>query len=212
MNLILLGIFAYLLGSIPSAVIVGKVFYNIDVRDYGSGNAGATNTFRVLGVWPGIVVLILDMAKGCFAAGLVFLQIRYLPGYGYQWVNLKLIFGGLAVVGHLYPIFAGFRGGKGIATLLGMVIAIHYLSALACAGIFIAILMGTRYVSLSSILAAIAFPILLALVFQKDNPYFIAFAIATAFLVVATHQKNIKRLLTRTESKANILPKHRTKK
>jgi glycerol-3-phosphate acyltransferase PlsY len=211
MELVLLGILAYLLGSIPNAVWVGKSFYNIDIREHGSGNAGATNVFRVLGKGPGVAVLLADMMKGVLAASLVYVQHRYNSDSGYVWVNLKLIYGGLAVLGHLYPVFANFRGGKGIATLFGMIIVIHYFSALACAGIFLIILFSTRYVSLSSILAAISFPVLVTVVFHKDNPYFIAFGICAAVTVILTHRKNITRLIARTESKANILPSHRRK-
>lgn len=203
-ELIFLGVMAYLLGSIPSAVWIGKFGYGKDVRNFGSGNAGATNTFRILGTGPGILVLIFDVLKGLAAASLVYFQHRFSPDSGYQWVNLKLIYGFLAVLGHLYPVFAGFRGGKGIATLFGMVIGIHYFSALACAGIFLLILFSTRYVSLSSIIAAITFPLLVIVVFQKDNPYFIAFGFCAAALVVATHQKNIRRLLAGEENKAKL--------
>lgn len=212
MILILLAVIAYLLGSIPTAVWVGKAFYHIDIREYGSGNAGASNTFRILGIKSGIFVMLIDVLKGLAAGGLVYLQHQYNPiTTHYQWVNLKLIYGGLAVLGHLYPIFADFRGGKGIATLFGMILAIHWLSAVGIAGVFLIILFSTRFVSLSSITAAISFPILLLVVFQYDNPYFIAFGICSAILVLLTHQKNIKRLLTGIESKANILPKHRRK-
>lgn len=211
MNLILLGLLAYLIGSVPSSVWLGRRLYGIDVRDHGSGNAGATNTFRVLGKGPGTLVLLLDICKGMAASGLVFLQLRFGP-QDQQWVNLKLIFGMIAVLGHLYPLFAGFRGGKGIATLFGMLIAIHWMSALACLLIFLVILFATRYVSLSSIAAALAFPILTVGVFQKDNPYYIAFAIAAAMLVLLTHQKNIKRLVTGVESKAPIFKNRHLKK
>ncbi|MDZ4758020.1 MAG: glycerol-3-phosphate 1-O-acyltransferase PlsY [Bacteroidota bacterium] len=211
LELILFGVFAYLIGSIPTAVWVAKGFYEIDIREYGSGNAGATNTFRVLGTGPGIVVLLIDMLKGCAAAGLVYLQHEITWVDSFHWVNLKLIYGGLAVLGHLYPIFANFRGGKGIATLFGVIVAIHYLPALACAAVFLTILLSTRYVSLSSITAAISFPILTIVVFQKDNPYFIAFGICAAVLVLFTHQKNIKRLLLGNESKANIYRKRRNR-
>ncbi len=211
LELFILGVFAYLIGSIPTAVWVGKGFYEIDIRDYGSGNAGATNTFRVLGTGPGIAVLLMDMVKGCAAAGLVYLQHEITWVDQFHWVNLKLIYGGLAVLGHLYPIFADFRGGKGIATLFGVIVAIHYLPALACAAVFLTILLATRYVSLSSITAAIAFPILTVVVFQKDNPYFIAFGVCAAVLVLFTHQKNIKRLLLGSEGKANIYRKRKNR-
>jgi len=199
---------SYLLGSMPSAVWVGKAYFGVDIREYGSGNAGATNTFRVLGKKAGIAVLFLDVLKGFTAACLV----RYLPEFHpgtARYINLQLLFGISALLGHLFPLFAGFKGGKGIATLFGMLIAIHYLSAMACLGIFLLMLFSTRYVSLSSISAAIMFPVLLIYFFNRDEPLFIAFGICVALLVLLTHQKNIKRLLTGNENKARILPKHR---
>lgn len=209
-SVIILAILAYLLGSIPSAVWVGQAFYGIDVRDYGSGNAGATNTFRVLGKKAGAGVLFLDVVKGFTAACLV----NFLPDispyvHKAQFINLQLLFGLSAVIGHLFPIFAGFKGGKGIATLLGMLIAIHFLSALACLLIFVLILFATRFVSLSSILAAIMFPIQLIWIFKRyEQPLFIAFGICAALLVVLTHRKNINRLLLGNENKARLLRRH----
>lgn len=205
-----LAILAYLLGSIPSAVWVGQAFYGIDVREYGSGNAGATNTFRVLGKKAGVGVLFIDVIKGFTAACLV----NFLPDvspylHKAQYINLQLLFGLSAVIGHLFPIFANFKGGKGIATLLGMLIAIHLLSAVACLLIFVLILFATRFVSLSSILAAIMFPIQLIWIFKRyEQPLFIAFGICAALLVVLTHRKNINRLLTGSENKARLLRKH----
>lgn len=204
-----LSILSYLLGSIPSAVWVGQAFFGIDVRNYGSGNAGATNTFRVLGKKAGISVLFLDVVKGFTAACLV----AYLPQVDPQvnktiYVNIQLILGLCAVIGHLFPVFANFKGGKGIATLFGMLIAIHYLSALACLCIFLIILLATRFVSLSSISAGIMFPISLIWIFKKNEAWFIAFGICAALLVVLTHRKNIQRLLLGSENKARILKKH----
>lgn len=206
-----LAILAYLLGSIPSAVWVGKAFYGIDIRDYGSGNAGATNTFRVLGKKAGVGVLALDVIKGFTAACLV----NYLPPDKVsvfvnktQFINLQLLFGLSAVLGHLFPVFANFKGGKGIATLFGMLIAIHYLSAVACMLIFVFILFATRFVSLSSISAAIMFPIQLIWIFKRNEPLFIAFGICAAILVILTHRKNINRLLTGNENKARLLRRH----
>ncbi len=201
--IIILAIAAYLIGSIPSSVWVGKAYFGIDVRDYGSGNAGATNTFRVLGKLTGTVVLFLDIVKGLTAASL----IHYLPQVHHgteQFINLQLLFGLLAVVGHIFPIYEKFKGGKGIATLFGMLIGIHYVLALACVALFIVVLLSTKYVSLSSILAAVAFPILTIFVFKRDEPLFIAFGLAAAVLVVLTHKKNITRLLNGEESKANL--------
>lgn len=199
----ILAIASYLIGSLPSSVWVGKAYHGIDVRDYGSGNAGATNTFRVLGTPTGIVVLFLDIIKGVTATSL----IHYVPSVSHgteQFINLQLLFGLLAVVGHIFPIYENFKGGKGIATLFGMLIGIHYVLALACVALFVVVLLSTKYVSLSSILAAVAFPILTIFVFKRDEPLFIAFGIAAAVLVVLTHKKNISRLLNGEESKANL--------
>ncbi len=208
MFILSLAIFSYLIGSMPSAVWVGKAYFGIDVRDYGSGNAGATNTFRVLGKRAGAAVLFLDVLKGFTAAMLV----KFLPSIAPEsarYINLQLLFGMSALLGHLFPIYVGFKGGKGIATLFGMIIAIHYLSALGCLGIFLLMLFSTRYVSLSSISAAVMFPVMLGFIFKRHEPLFIAFAICVALLVILTHQKNIRRLLDGNESKAKILKRHR---
>jgi len=201
--IILLAIVSYLIGSIPSSVWVGKAYFGVDVRDYGSGNAGATNTFRVLGTPTGIIVLFLDILKGITATSLIHYISTVSQGTE-QFINLQLLFGLLAVVGHIFPIYENFKGGKGIATLFGMLIGIHYVLALACVGLFVIVLLSTKYVSLSSILAAIAFPILTIFVFKRDEPLFIAFGIAAAVLVVLTHKKNITRLINGVESKANL--------
>lgn len=196
---------AYLLGSIPSAVWIGKLLHDVDVRDHGSGNAGATNTFRVLGKKAGIIVMAMDILKGLAAASLILFLGDQVEKESFTYVNLQLLFGFLAVIGHLFPVFAQFRGGKGIATLFGMILAIHYPSGLLCLGFFLVVLYITRYVSLGSILAAISFPIGLVYIFHEKTPLFVAFAITAALLVILTHQKNIKKLVKGTESKANIL-------
>lgn len=204
-NLIILGltVLAYLLGSIPSSVWVGEALYEKDIREYGSGNAGATNTFRVLGTKAGIFVLMMDISKGLIAASLPWL-LGFVDIYSARFVNLQLLCGLMAVVGHVLPVFANFKGGKGIATLLGMVIGIHYVPALICMALFLVVLFSTKYVSLSSILATISFPLLLLFIFKPDEPLFMAFGISAAIMVVLTHQKNIKRLVAGNESKANI--------
>ena len=197
------GIIAYVIGSIPSSIWIGKSYFGKDVRDFGSGNAGATNTFRVLGKRAGIIVLLLDILNGVTAASL----ILYMPSVSQetdQYVNLQLLFGILAVLGHIFPVFENFNGGKGIATLFGMLIGIHYILAVACVALFIIVLLLTRYVSLSSILATISFPILTIYIFNRDEPLFIAFGIAAALMVVITHKKNIVRLLNGEETKANL--------
>ena len=205
LSIVGLAILAYLLGSIPSAVWIGKLLHDVDVRDHGSGNAGATNTFRVLGKKAGVIVMAMDILKGLAAASLILLLGDQVEKESFTYINLQLLFGFLAVIGHLFPVFAQFRGGKGIATLFGMILAIHYPSALLCLGLFLVVLYITRYVSLGSILAAISFPIGLVYIFHEKTPLFVAFAITAALLVILTHQKNIKKLVKGTESKANIL-------
>ncbi len=199
---------SYLLGSMPTALWVGKAFYGIDIREHGSGNSGASNTFRVLGKKAGTIVLLVDVLKGLTAASLV----RYLPFIEIgtvRYVNLQLLFGLVSVLGHIFPIYANFKGGKGIATLLGMVIGIHYLSAVVCIVLFVVILFSTRYVSLSSILASVAFPLIAIVIYKNEEPFFVAFGIAAALMVVLTHQKNIVRLVAGSENKAKLLKKHK---
>jgi glycerol-3-phosphate acyltransferase PlsY len=209
LQILLFAFLAYLLGSIPSAVWVGEAFFGIDVREHGSGNAGATNTFRVLGKKAGAGVLTMDVVKGFTAACLVNFLPEINPVINKTWfVNVQLMFGLSAVLGHLFPVFAGFKGGKGIATLFGMLIAIHWLTALICLIMFICMLLLTRFVSLSSISAAVMFPISLVWIFNRHEPLFIAFGVGAAILVILTHRKNIHRLLNGSESKARILKRH----
>jgi glycerol-3-phosphate acyltransferase PlsY len=195
---------AYLMGSIPSAVWIGKTLYGIDVREYGSGNAGATNTFRVLGRNAGIPVLLLDIAKGYFALQLAQVFGEFLPGTQ-QFINFKLALGISALLGHIFPVFAGFRGGKGVATLTGVLLGIHPAAALICTVVFVITLLITNYVSLSSILASFVYPVSIMLIFRETIPSVNIFAISVAVLVLITHQKNIERLLNGTESKVAFL-------
>ncbi len=202
---------AYIIGSIPTAVWTGKMVHGIDVREKGSGNAGATNTFRVLGKKTGIPVLLFDILKGWAA---IFLIVHLIwPSAGSQEImGMRLFLGAGAVLGHIFPVFASFKGGKGIATLLGVVLAIHLYAALTCLGIFLLFFLLTRYVSLGSIIAAIAFPILINLVFKTDSLTLVLFSIGFPILVLITHQKNIERLLKNEENKARIGPRERSKK
>ena len=198
------------MGSIPSAIWVGKRFYKIDVREYGSGNAGATNTFRVLGKKAGIPVLMMDIIKGFISVNLVRYQTLY-ESHEIGYINLQLALGITAVLGHIFPVFAGFRGGKGIATLLGIIIAIHPQGALVAIGLFLVILIITKYVSLGSMLGAISFPLTVILGHNPANgklaPALIIFSILIAILVLLTHQKNIARLLRNEESKTYLFGK-----
>jgi len=193
-------ILAYLLGSIPTAVWIGKLFYNKDVREYGSGNAGATNTFRVLGRSAGIPVLIIDVLKGSISILLVGL-ISDIPSNSDAFINLQLAFGISAFIGHLFPVFAEFRGGKGVATMLGIVLALNFPSALLAILVFLVIFTISGYVSLSSISAALSFPIFVLAILKTDYPTMVIFSLMVSILMLITHQKNIERLLKKEESK-----------
>lgn len=202
-------ILAYLFGSIPTAVWFGQAFYRVDVREYGSGNAGATNTFRVLGSKAGAIVMFVDILKGWTATNLPYLLDPSIVGYpnAPQFINFQLALGVIAVLGHLFPIFAGFRGGKGVATLFGMVLAIHLEAALCCVTVFIIILLITHYVSLSSIMAGFTFPFSIAFIFQTSVASVLLYGIAICALILVTHQKNIERLLKGHESKIYLFKK-----
>ncbi|HEY9196359.1 MAG TPA: glycerol-3-phosphate 1-O-acyltransferase PlsY [Mucilaginibacter sp.] len=202
-------ILAYLCGSIPTAVWIGLAFYNIDVREYGSGNAGATNTFRVLGKKAGIPVMLLDILKGWTATNLAFfIGVSTTGAYNSaSYMNYALALGVAAVMGHLFPVFAGFRGGKGVATLFGMILAIHLHAALLCVLVFVVVLLITKYVSLSSITAAFTYPIGVSFIFPTSVRSVVIYGMCICMLILVTHQKNIERLLKGTESKVNFLKK-----
>lgn len=210
MNSFIIGVgcvVAYLMGSIPTAVWYGQGFFGVDVRRHGSGNAGATNVFRVLGKRAGTVVMLVDVLKGYTAA-----MLAALLGYATilthtDVLTFKIVFGLLAVMGHLYPVFAQFKGGKGVASLLGMMLAIHPEMALVCIGIFLLVVIASHYVSLGSILAALAFPVLLLLrIFgEQESPLLIVFGFIVFLMVVLTHQKNIGRLLRGQENRTVLI-------
>ena len=189
---------AYLLGSVPTAVWIGKSFHNIDIREHGSGNAGATNAIRVLGWKTGVPVFLIDVFKGWLAAMMpVFFN---LAGEGTALsTNLQIAAGVSAVIGHIFPVFASFRGGKGVATIFGVMIAIHPAVTLTCFGLFLAVLLIWSYVSLASISAAIAFPVLLIGLFDSPSMLLKIFSVIVAIAIIVTHRKNIKRLLTGEE-------------
>ncbi|HSR37634.1 MAG TPA: glycerol-3-phosphate acyltransferase, partial [Phnomibacter sp.] len=169
-----------------------------------------TNTVRVLGKGWGSFVMAVEILKGVLASFLYLLLPYYLTDEFHR-TNLMVGLGMAAVLGHIFPIWAGFKGGKGVATVFGMVLAIQPLVALAVVGIFLLVLFLTRFVSLSSILASLALPILILVIFNEPEPLYRIFAIAVALLVILTHQKNIQRLLNGNESKARIL-KYRDRK
>src|SRR5579863_9035384 len=171
MTEVLLIVLAYLIGSIPTAIWISRYFFDIDIREYGSGNAGATNTFRVLGSKWGSFVMIVDVLKGVAATSLYILIPYYLHDE-FDRTNFMVGLGLAAVVGHIFPIWADFRGGKGVATLFGMVIAIQPLVAVYCVGVFLIVLYFTRFVSLSSILASVAFAVLILFIFNEQVPLY----------------------------------------
>ena len=206
MEFIIFGIAAYLLGSIPTAVWVGKAKYNLDVREHGSKNAGATNTFRVLGKKAGVVVLSVDVLKGTFAVLLPFLVNTY------AWtddhlIHLKIVSGVLVVLGHIFPVFAGFNGGKGVATSLGVILGIHPQAALICIAIFLIVFIASNYVSLGAIITSISFPLLVEFVFDNKNTYLLIFSIILSSAVVILHHNNIKRLIKGNENKMSLFKK-----
>jgi glycerol-3-phosphate acyltransferase PlsY len=193
-------ILAYLLGSIPSAVWIGKLFHNIDVREHGSGNAGTTNTIRVLGWATGIPVLLFDIVKGWLAAMLpVFFHIA---DHGSALLtNLQIIVGIIAITGHIFPLFAGFRGGKGVATVFGVFLALQPLLTICCMGVFLVVLLITGIVSVSSMIAGIAFPVFLFLFFNTPSVLFKIFSIIICVALVVTHRKNLGRIRRGEEPK-----------
>lgn len=191
-------ILAYLLGSIPSGLIIGKVFYKTDIREHGSGNLGGTNTFRTLGVKAGLAVTIADILKGTLAASL--------PILFHLDIN-PLLSGMISVIGHMYPVFAGFRGGKAVATSGGVVLFYAPLMFLIVIIVFFISLYSTKYVSLSSIIAglsAITYAIVRGIINNWDIPLIIIVTILTTF-VIYRHRSNIKRILNKTEPKIKWL-------
>lgn len=191
---------AYLIGSIPAAVWIGKKFHKIDVRDHGSGNAGTTNVIRVLGWKTGIPVLLIDISKGWLAAMLpVFLDIAE-KGSSLA-INLQILTGLIAIIGHIFPVFARFRGGKGVASVFGVLLALHPLLTVFCIGVFLAILLITGIVSVSSMAAGISFPLFLFLYFDTPSVLFKIFSIFVAIALIVTHRKNVVRLMKGEESR-----------
>ena len=193
-------ILAYLIGSIPTSVWVGKIFYKKDVRNFGSGNAGATNTIRVLGYTAGIPVLIFDIFK---AWVVVYVSKQWLSWdvEGDLLVYMQILVGLAAVLGHVYPIYVGFRGGKGVGTLAGVALALFPLAFLSSLVTFIIVVAITRYVSLGSIMAALVFPFFLIFVFKNHSIPLVSLGIFASLFLVYTHRNNIKKLVNGTENK-----------
>ena len=199
-------ILAYLLGSIPTSVWVGRAFFKVDVRQHGSGNAGATNVMRILGWKTGVFVLIFDIFKGALA---VFLSDYFTPEefIRSQTIHYNVTCAVMAVVGHIYPVFAGFKGGKGVATLTGIMFALLPWQTAAACVVFLIVMLISRYVSLSSIITAVSYPLIVAFLpafFPSLHPAELSemiFAAATAVFIPIIHLKNIRRLLKGEEKK-----------
>ncbi|WP_442970778.1 glycerol-3-phosphate 1-O-acyltransferase PlsY [Rossellomorea sp. LJF3] len=186
-------ILSYLLGSIPSGLLIGKTFYGKDIREHGSGNLGGTNTFRTLGVKAGMIVTIMDILKGTLAT--------LLPLMFASDVHM-LLAGVFAVIGHMYPVFANFRGGKAVATSAGVLLGYNYILFLILLAVFFICLYATKYVSLSSMIAAVlAFTYS---IFTGDIPLIIVVGILTIF-VIYRHRANIVRIKNKTEPKIKWL-------
>lgn len=202
MEYLIFGLIAYLLGSIPTAVWVGKAWYGKDVREHGSKNAGATNTFRVLGKKPGIVVLSVDIIKGAFAVMIPVLAAHWL-NLDTDIIHLKIVSAICVVLGHVFPLYANFNGGKGVATSLGVIFALNPLAAAISLGVFLIVFISFNYVSLGSICASISFPAML-FVLGVDSWSLKIFGIILGALVILAHRKNIQRLLSGEEGKMNL--------
>jgi acyl phosphate:glycerol-3-phosphate acyltransferase len=206
--IILAIVVAYVLGSTPTAVWYGLRVHKIDVRQHGSGNAGATNTFRVLGKTAGSIVMLVDILKGLTATMLAFALIEAGAITSGQLIEYKLLLGVVAVVGHVFPFYTRFKGGKGVATLLGMVISIEPLVALSCIIIFLIVLTLSKYVSLSSLLATLSFPTLLLIPpFKTDEPILIIFGFLMFVVLAITHKKNIRRIINGDENRTYLWAK-----
>jgi len=200
----LLIITAYIIGSIPTALIISRKYFGIDIREYGSGNMGATNAFRILGSKFGTIIMVCDVLKGMLAVGLFYLLPFYMSNE-LERTNFMIALGLSSVIGHIFPVFADFKGGKGVATLLGMILAIQPYVALTCIGVFLIVLFLTRYVSLSSILGAVMLPICVLWIWNEDELTYRIFALLVAAMVVITHQKNISRIIKGAENRVPIL-------
>jgi glycerol-3-phosphate acyltransferase PlsY len=203
LTLLIIIFLSYLAGSIPTSIIVSKLFFGMDIREHGSGNAGGTNAFRVMGWKAGIFVMLVDVGKGVLATYLI-TQIR-LDSVPLAMVYLQIIAGVAAVIGHIWTIFANFQGGKGVGTAAGMLVVLYPISLLICLLIFLIVLITTRYVSVSSITAAVCFPLSIILLnaffaYPFSAPLFVL-ALSMAALIVFTHRSNINRLIHGNENR-----------
>jgi len=213
--IIIITVLSYLAGSIPSAVIISKLFYGFDIREKGSGNMGSTNAFRILGWKWGVIVQVADVLKGLFAVLVIakIFDVNYNFGSSYfeNQTIIMIIAGVCAVIGHIYSLFVGFKGGKGINTTAGMLLGIAPIEVGIALGIFLIAVMLSGYISLGSILAAVSLPSSLLFrynIFGVNIPGYhilIYFISALALLLVFAHRSNIKRLIKGTENRFNKL-------
>ena len=211
--LIILGL-SYLVGSIPASLWAGQLFENVDLREHGSGNAGATNAFRVLGWEAGVIAMIVDLGKGVLAAGVIpfLVGMEGIPHWGlvpWEAQTVLCIAAGLtAVVGHIFPVWAGFQGGKGVNTSAGVLLALTPQTTLIVVALFVVVLLISRYVSLASMMAAVAFPSAVAIrryLFGIDrlDPSLLIFGIFLCVAVLVAHRSNIRRLLRGEENRVS---------
>ncbi len=210
LSLVVILVLSYLVGSIPGSVWVGKWLYGLDIREHGSGNAGATNAFRVLGWKAGMLATVVDLGKGLFAAGVIAtIRLDGLPSGLEFWqveTFVRLMAGFAAIVGHMFPIWAGFKGGKGVNTAAGVLFALSPVTMLIVLGVFAVVLFTSRYVSLASLLATVAFPATVAIrkyVFHVDSldGSLLIISIVMMLAIMYAHRANIKRLFNGTESR-----------
>lgn len=217
-NLLFIIVLSYLVGSIPISIILTKIKRGVDIRDYGSGNAGGTNVSRVLGKKYGVLVIILDAMKGIFAV--VVISRLYFGSFPFpnttpfdDFTLIQIMAGVASMIGHIWTIFAGFKGGKGIATGLGVLVSIVTLDLIVALGIFFVVVYFSKYISLASISAAVSVPIIMIVrenIFGVDIPSYhtlLPFVIGISFLIIYTHRANVERLLSGNESKISLLKK-----
>lgn len=202
-------LFAYLLGSIPTSVWVSKLVFHKDIRNYGSGNAGATNSFRYLGAkWAGFILLV-DIFKGLLAVKLLNLLPSEAQDSLWGHLNNQLLLGMAAVLGHVFPVFAGFRGGKGVATFLGVIIAIGWQFALITLGVFALVYALCHYVAIASMSGSLAFTLSMILLSMHSENYEIMCILVSfgSLLLIYKHRKNIRNLIRKTEDKTYFFKK-----
>lgn len=219
-NLLFIIVLSYLVGSIPVSIILTKMKKGVDIRNFGSGNAGGTNVSRVLGKKYGVLVILLDAMKGVIAV--VFISRLYFGSFPFpnttpfdDFTLVQIIAGITAVIGHIWTIFAGFKGGKGIATGLGVLISIVTLDLLMALGVFLVVMYISKYISLASISAAVSVPLIMIIrenIFGVDIQSYhtvLPFVIALALLIIYTHRSNLERLFAGSESKISLSKKNK---